>query len=417
MATKKTGSVGSLGTFGVSSTKTAVSNSKKSTETQRKNQNVYNIYENTQKLINDSEQKALADAQAKQEQQLAESKAAYEAQYNAYMSQIQQQAAAQKAYYQKMYDENAANINQNYDRSANTAYIQYRQGQKELPEQLSNLGATGGASESANIRLQSEYGTNLANNEYARNSDIAMAKQGMIEGQANVDSQANSNLANAYWQNLNNQMSAEESIINSYNDSIAAIQLDARNRRIANKENLQNNLGYTTSGYTDPSTGNYHYLFTNPATQLAEQKAQAEAQAQSEALYNAYAQAYNTAANAADAGYSTTIKTINGIPYTFITSKKNSNLNSSGSSGGSSSSKSSGSSKSYGTSNSSVKTYTGSTGSTAFYKTLQTNIANYMLKGNTTEKQLDRYTDQIEASYNAGKITERQAKSLLNLLK
>lgn len=58
--------------------------------------------------------------------------------------------------------------NANYDRTATQNYINYRQAEKRLPSQLNALGVRGGAAESSLIRLGSNYGTNVANNEMAR---------------------------------------------------------------------------------------------------------------------------------------------------------------------------------------------------------------------------------------------------------
>lgn len=63
-------------------------------------------------------------------------------------------AAAQKAELDRLYSEMISTANQGYDKSANNAYINYRQGQKALPEQLSQYGITGGASESLTLSFR-----------------------------------------------------------------------------------------------------------------------------------------------------------------------------------------------------------------------------------------------------------------------
>lgn len=75
------------------------------------------------------------------------------------------------SYRKRMEDEEAAaNVASNalYDRTARQNYINYRQAEKRLPSQLNALGIRGGAAESSLIRLGSNYGTNVANNEMAR---------------------------------------------------------------------------------------------------------------------------------------------------------------------------------------------------------------------------------------------------------
>lgn len=62
--------------------------------------------------------------------------------------------------------------NRNYDNSAKNYYTMYRQNQLAMPEKLSNLGVTGGASETALLKLMNQYSGNMYNNENARNNTI-----------------------------------------------------------------------------------------------------------------------------------------------------------------------------------------------------------------------------------------------------
>lgn len=58
--------------------------------------------------------------------------------------------------------------NRQYNDNANTYYQMYKQNQAKLPENLSRLGITGGASETASLNQLNNYSTNLYNNESAR---------------------------------------------------------------------------------------------------------------------------------------------------------------------------------------------------------------------------------------------------------
>lgn len=58
--------------------------------------------------------------------------------------------------------------NRQYDTNARNYYTQYRLNENKLPERLSNLGVTGGASETAQLALMNNYSGNLYNNETAR---------------------------------------------------------------------------------------------------------------------------------------------------------------------------------------------------------------------------------------------------------
>ena len=58
--------------------------------------------------------------------------------------------------------------NRQYNDAARNYYSQYMQNQKALPERLSNLGVTGGATESALLKLMNQYSGNLYQNQSAR---------------------------------------------------------------------------------------------------------------------------------------------------------------------------------------------------------------------------------------------------------
>lgn len=91
---------------------------------------------------------------------------------DAFLTQIKKAQANEQNQLKQNYNADLKSANDQYDKSANNAYITYRQSQEKLPEQLSNQGLTGGASESANVRLQTAYSQNLNNNELGRQSTI-----------------------------------------------------------------------------------------------------------------------------------------------------------------------------------------------------------------------------------------------------
>lgn len=63
--------------------------------------------------------------------------------------------------------------NSQFDNSAKNYYTMYRQNQMAMPEKLSNLGVTGGASETALLKLMNQYSGNMYNNENSRNNTIS----------------------------------------------------------------------------------------------------------------------------------------------------------------------------------------------------------------------------------------------------
>lgn len=83
----------------------------------------------------------------------------------------QGQSELRDAYLQNMATKEAdarKTSNAQYDNSSRQNYVNYMRAQKNLPEQLNNLGIRGGAAESSLIRMGTNYGTNVANNEMAR---------------------------------------------------------------------------------------------------------------------------------------------------------------------------------------------------------------------------------------------------------
>lgn len=95
---------------------------------------------------------------------------------------IRAQNAQDVAQLNQYRDADIAKSNSGYDATARQNYINYMQAQKRLPSELNALGISGGASESSLLRLGTNYNTNVANNESARQTaanDIrnAYAKQ------------------------------------------------------------------------------------------------------------------------------------------------------------------------------------------------------------------------------------------------
>lgn len=237
----------------------------------------------------------------------------YDEIYAAYESMMKANAAAQKAELDRLYSEMISTANQGYDKSANNAYINYRQGQKALPEQLSQYGITGGASESANLKLQAAYGSNLAENEYERNNSLSNIRQSQIQQYSDVNSALNSSLAAAYQQNALQaaaweQEQKEKAEAKAKEEAAKAEQaaLAATNTKRRMAELERNKNGKITENWVD-ETGIYHWKVVGSNTTLAKQQA-----AQNQANLNLSMQL-------ADAGYSVTLK--DGAP--FVTSKKN----------------------------------------------------------------------------------------------
>lgn len=99
-------------------------------------------------------------------------------------------------------------INHAYDDSARQAYIANMQSKKNLPQQLAYSGATGGATETANLGLQTNYENNINNINMNRANALNDIDNAIIELQNNGNLQAaqqaldNSQQALAAYQNL-----------------------------------------------------------------------------------------------------------------------------------------------------------------------------------------------------------------------
>ena len=115
--------------------------------------------------------------------------------------QTQQNTALQNA--QRL---SADQINNAYDLSARDYYQLYKTQQAKLPENLSKAGVTGGASESAQLKLMNNYSENLYKNEAARNNQLAGVNQNYNDQIAQNSINAANQMANAYLQMAQQQL-------------------------------------------------------------------------------------------------------------------------------------------------------------------------------------------------------------------
>lgn len=127
-------------------------------------------------------------------------------------------------------------INQAYDDSARQAYIANMQGKKNLPQQLAYSGATGGATETANLGLQTSYENNLANINMNRANALNDIDNAIVELQNNGD-------LNAVQQALDNSQQA----LSAYQNLMA----NKINYDVAQKENDFNRQLSTLGQYSD----------------------------------------------------------------------------------------------------------------------------------------------------------------------
>ena len=141
------------------------------------------------------------------------------------------------------------NINQSADENARQAYVQYMQSQKALPQQLASQGVSGGATETANLGLQTTYQNNVnAINQNKANrlqeidnaivdlqntGDLSLVEQVLANNQAALDAYtANFDKGVSYNQwadqfNANRQDTLAEQ---TYRDKVYADQLAQQER-------------------------------------------------------------------------------------------------------------------------------------------------------------------------------------------
>lgn len=181
---------------------------------------------------------------------------------------------------QAMSDRETADLNKSnagYDSTARQNYINYMQAQKSLPSSLNSLGIRGGASESSLIRLGSNYGSNVSQNESARNTALAEIRRAYAEQLAKYNSDLSTRLANAKQTAEENQLKWESEqadkdlqrfsgvIEGLYNDKASYLELinqlkaskdPNKDTKILLATHAMNNLA-ASSGYGGGGGGGY----------------------------------------------------------------------------------------------------------------------------------------------------------------
>ena len=279
--------------------------------------------------------------------------------------QTQQNSALQQAQ-----QASADQINNAYNMSARDYYQLYKTQQAKLPENLSKAGVTGGASESAQLKLMNNYSENLYKNEAARNNQLAGINQNYNDQIAQNSINAANQMANAYLQMAQQQLAykrqdelaAKEQQAQA-EENAAAQTVSQWNANVRARMEEQLAKGDTIWTWTDES-GKIHWT-TYESRGLA------------------------------------------------MGGKKLSPSSSKVKSSGGSSTYSAGSGGSGGSGDSGGSTPLSATSYS--YDTLKHNMTNALIKG-ATKSQLQTFVNPIEASYKSGKITEKQARELLKML-
>ena len=147
---------------------------------------------------------------AKQENMVNTDKNRYINMYDQYADKTN---AARDAFLKQLenrYLQDQESTNGVYDQAARQNYVTYRQNQKNLTGELNALGIRGGASESAAVRMNNAYGTNVAANDAARGSALTQLAQTYEGNVADYNREVDNQLAQAYATALENQAKYED---------------------------------------------------------------------------------------------------------------------------------------------------------------------------------------------------------------
>ena len=159
----------------------------------------YNVTPITQADVDNAYTKGAEEAKAYTNEAINNALASYQATY-------QTQTADTAAALQAAQAASKQQINTNYDDSARNYYQLYKTQQAQLPENLSKLGVTGGASESAQLNLLNSYANNLYKNESGRNVQLAGVDQDYNDKVAENSINAANSMASAYLQMAQQQL-------------------------------------------------------------------------------------------------------------------------------------------------------------------------------------------------------------------
>ena len=278
--------------------------------------------------------------------------------------QTQQNAALQQA--QRL---SADQINNAYNMSARDYYQLYKTQQAKLPENLSKAGVTGGASESAQLKLMNNYSENLYKNEAARNNQLAGVNRNYNDQIAQNSINAANQMANAYLQMAQQQLAYKRQ------DELAAKEQQSQAEENASAQTVaQWNANVRARMEEQLAKGDTIWTWTDESGRIH----------------------WTT--------YESRGLAMGGKKLSPSSSKVKSSGGSSTYSGGPDN-----------TTPVAVETTTPTSATSYSYDTLKYNMTNALLKG-ATKSQLQTFVNPIEASYKSGKITEKQARELLKML-
>lgn len=162
--------------------------------------------------------------------------------YEEYQSQLKDFQSSQQDLLQQQYaaaleaaklnlDSQRTRVNQQYDDLARQLYIQRRQQEMMLPEQMAAMGYTGGITESSALGLQTSYADALRQGETQRINTIASLEQAIRQAELEGNQQ------------LAAQLSAlAQSTMGMYGDALAQIQNQANQNQQFTYQQIMDNI-------------------------------------------------------------------------------------------------------------------------------------------------------------------------------
>ena len=128
-------------------------------------------------------------------------------------------------------DSQKTQVNQQYDDLARQLYIQRRQQELNLPQQMAAMGYTGGITESSALGLQTSYADALRQGETQRINTIASLEQAIRQAELEGNQQLASQLA-----------SLAQNTMGLYADSLAQIQQQANQNQQFKYQQIMDNI-------------------------------------------------------------------------------------------------------------------------------------------------------------------------------
>lgn len=173
------------------------------------------IYEEQRRAAEEAERRKREAAQAAYDKNMAAMNNAYNSQLNSLKSNQESTLGV----LQSNYDQGVAGVNKQADAANQQAYINYMMSKRDLPQQLTAQGISGGAAESTMAGLFNNYGNSRNTIDSGRNDSLADLLAGYNSDKATAQQNYNSALSNLEAQKAAQQMQLEQNLANMIADA------------------------------------------------------------------------------------------------------------------------------------------------------------------------------------------------------